>query len=272
MEGDTRFFRGLQLELAAPLSFLAHRGSIAVELFGELDRTPDIGATDLIGRRLGFDLLPARLQTIYQIPIMAGHGFRTSPYATVLSDVICPSSFPLIFRLNPVIHSVSDDLKGMVFRLNVRPILSNEGALRINFLYPENLPGRPFTVLINDEVIENPKEERVLNAGEHHLVVLSEDYRNHSSRFFIERARILDLTVELQDTTPILIFERPENARVYLNNVFIPDSRSPWPVAPGFHEIRFQVSDYTIIRPLFVQRGKTYRVALFVDIVIFESD
>lgn len=272
MDGDTRFFRGLQLELTSPPGFLSHRDSLAMVLYGELNTTPGMGVADLETRRLAYAILPARIRTIYQIPLRADHGLRTSPYATVLTGVMDISSFPLLFRIMPVSKGISDDLRGMVFNLTVRPILSNEGALRMSFLYPENLPGMPFTVLINDERIENPREERILTEGQHHLIVLSEDYRNVSSSFVVERARTLDLTVELQDTTPLLVFEHPEDARVYLNNVFLSNSRYPRPVDPGVHEVRFQMSDYTITRQVTVHRGRTYRVSLSVDINISESE
>ena len=272
LEGDARFFRGIQLELTAPQGFLAHRGSLAAALYGDLNRVPAIGVADLECRRLGFDPLPAKIQTIYQVPLKAEHGLRTSPYATVLTETLDPSSFPLLFRLMPVIKGISDDLENMVFNLSVKPILSDEGALKLSFRYPYNLPDKPLTVLIDDQVVENPKEERLLKEGEHHLVILSEDYRNQSSRFVVERAKILDLAVELLDPTPLLIFEYPENARVYLNNVFIPNTKTPTPVEPGVHEVRFQVSDYTITRPLTVLKGKTYRVALSVDVNISETE
>ena len=272
IEGDTRFFRGLQLELTAPQNYLSYRGSLAAVLYGELKKNPGIGVADLECRRMGYDPLPAKIQSIYQIPLKEGHGLRTSPYATVLSGVIELSSFPLLFRLMPVIKGIADEMERMVFYLNVKPILSNEGALRINFRYPENLPGRPLTVLVDDMVIENPAEERLLKEGEHHLVILSADYRNQSTRFVVERAKTLDLAVELFDTSPLLVFEHPENAKVYLNNVFIPNPRTPRPVEPGVHEVRFQVSDYTIIRPVTVQKGKTYRIALSVDVNISESE
>ena len=272
MDGDIRFFRGIQLELTSPPGFLAYRGTLAVVVYGELDHIPEPGVADLECRRLAYTILPSRIRSVYQIPLRADHGLRTSPYATVLTGVVDISAFPLLFRLMPVSKVVGSALENMVFNLNVRPILSNEGALRITFHYPENLPGRPLTVLINDEVINNPREERILREGEHHLVILSEDYRNQSSRFVVERATTLELLVALEDTTPLLIFEHPEATRVYLNNVFIPNSRYPQPVEPGVHEVRFQVSDYTIIRPVTVQRGRTYRIALSVDIVIFESE
>ena len=272
MDGDIRFFRGIQLELTSPSAFLSYRGTLAVMIYGELDSIPGLGVADLECRRLGYAILPTRVRNIYQIPLRADHGLRTSPYATVLTELVDISSFPLLFRIMPISKGGSGMLENMVFNLNVRPILSNEGALRITFRYPENLPGRPLTVLINDEVIENPREERILREGEYHLVILSEDYRNQSSRFVVERARTLELVVELEDPTPLLVFEHPEAARVYLNNVFLPNSRHPQPVEPGVHEVRFQVSDYTIIRPVTVQRGRTYRIALSVDIVIFESE
>jgi len=272
LEGDTRFFRGLQLELTAPQNYLPHRGSLAAELYGELSHVPLPGIADVDGRRLGFDPLPARIQTIYQIPLRADHGLRTSPYATVLSSLLRPSSFPLLFRLTPVIKGISDEMERMVFNLNVKPILGDEGALRIIFRYPENLPHRPLTVLIDDELIENPAEERLIKEGEHNLVIFSEDYRNHSSRFVIERAKILDLTVELLDPTPLLFFEYPERTQVYLDNVLISNPDTPRPVEPGFHEVRFQISDYTITRPLMIEKGKTYRVALSVDLRITESE
>ena len=272
MEGDIRFFRGIQLELSAPQNYLSHRGSLAVAVYGVLNKTPATGIVDLECLRLGFDPLPSRIQNTYQIPLKADHGLRTSPYATVLTGVVNPLAFPLLFRIMPVIKGISGEMENMVFNLNVKPILSDEGAVRINFRYPANLQGKPLTVLLNDTVIENPGEERLLKEGEHALVILSEDYRNQSARFIVERAKVLDLTVELQDPTPLLIFEHPENARVYLNNVQITNPKTPHPAEPGVHEVRFQVSDYTIIRPITVQRGKTYRVALSVDVNIQETD
>ena len=277
LEGDTRFFRGIQLELNSPQNFLAHRGSLAAALYGELNPAPNFGSSgagiaDFECRRLAFDPLPAKIQTIYQIPLKAEHGLRTTPYATVLTETLDASVFPLLFRIMPVIKGISDDLEKMVFSLNVKPIFSDEGALRINFRYPYNLPDRPLSLLIDDELITDLQMERLLKEGEHHLVILSEDYRNQSRRFVVERAKVLELAVELQDPTPLLVFECPENAKVYLDNVYIPNPGFPSPVDPGFHEVRFQVSDYTITRPVMIQKGKTYRVALSVDVNISESE
>ena len=271
IEGDTRFLRGIEIELKAPQSFLPYHDSLAIAIYDELSRIPEPGVMTLECRRIGYDQLPAKIQTVYQIPLREGHGLRDSPYATVLTDVRSPSSFPILIRLMAV-KAIPNEVEKMDFTLNVKPILSDEGAFRIVFRYPEGLRNRPLTVYINDEAIRNPEEERLLKEGEYRLTIQSDDYRNQSHRFVIERGKNLDFTIELQDPRPRIIFEFPENARVYLDNVLLSNPRNTIPVEPGSHEVRFQISDYTIIRTLTVQRGKTYRIALSLGVEITEDN
>jgi hypothetical protein len=269
---DTRFLRGIELELTAPQSWLAYRGSLAMLVYDELDHQPSRGINDLEARRVSFDPLPNKVKTIYQLPIRATHGLRTSPYAAVLPGIVLPSSFPILVRLTAIIKGINEELENMIFTLTAKPIFSDEGAVKINYRYPQQLRGRPFTVLIDDVVIENSAEERLLREGEHHLVVLSEDYRNESRRFMVERGKTIDLVIDLQDPTPLIIFESPENARIFLNNNPVSRENGPIPVEPGTHEARFQIGDYTITKIINVQRGKTYKVAVSVGIDIDESD
>jgi hypothetical protein len=239
-------------------------------IYDDLSRIPELGIATLECRQLVQEPLPARLQTTYQIPLREGHGLRTSPYTTVLTDVLSPSSFPILFRLMPI-KVIPNELERMDFTLNVKPILSDEGALRINLSYPEGFRDRPLTVLIDDEVIKNPGEERLLKEGEYRLTIQSDAYRNQSSRFVVERAKTTELRIELQDSRPRIIFEYPENARVYLDNILLPNPRNPMAVEPGTYEVRIQISDYIIIRTLTVQRGRTYRIALSLGVEITED-
>jgi hypothetical protein len=243
-----------------------------MHIHADLNPPPSQGAVDFEGRRIAFEPLPAKLQTVYQLPLRSSHGLRSTPYVTVPAGVTLPASFPILFRLTPIVKGLSEELETMVFQLTVRPIISDEGLVRLLPRYPEQLRGKPFTVLIDDVLIENVTGEQVLREGEHHLVVLSNDYRNESRRFVVERAKTLDLTIELQDPTPLIIFEGPENARIFLDNAPVGRDHDPIPVEPGQHEARFQVGDYTITRTLMIQRGKTYRVALAVDIEVLENE
>ena len=67
-------------------------------------------------------------------------------------------------------------------------------------------------------------------------------------------------------------FEAPENARIFLDNAPVLRERESVPVEPGVHEAKFQIGDYTVIKTLTIERGKTYRVAMAVDINVLESE
>jgi hypothetical protein len=272
LDQETRFFKGIELEFTVPQSYLFYRGSLALVIYGELNRIPELGVADLQARQLSFEPIPNKILTVYQIPLRERHGLRTTPYVSVPVGVIPPSSFPLLFRVMPVIKGLNEDIEKMIFTLLVKPIVSDEGGVKIIPRFPENLRDRPFTVLIDDMELENPSELRLLKEGEHHLVILSQDYRNENRLFMIERGKILDISIDLQDSTPHIFFEAPENARIYFDNTLISPGTGPIPAEPGSHEVKFQLSDYTLIKNLMVQKGKTYRVAMSMDVQISEHD
>jgi hypothetical protein len=269
---DTRFFRAVEVEFTAPQSYLPYRGSLAIAVYTDLNTAPDTSIADIEARQIFFEPVPNKILSIYQIPLKMDHGLKTSPYVTVLPGTVFPPSFPVLFRVLPVIKGVSEEIEAMRFSLQVKPVLSNEGAVRLIPRYPENLRDRPFTILIDDLVIENPGEERMLKEGEHHLVVLSNDYRNENRVFIVERGKTLELTIALQDPTPLVIFEAPENVRIFLDNQFVVSPEKSMPVAPGVHEVKFQLSDYSVVKSLTVQKGKTYRVSMAMDVQVSESE
>jgi len=129
----------------------------------------------------------------------------------------------------------------------------------------------PFTVLIDDVVVPDFSRERILKTGEHYLSIISEDFRTENRTFVIEKARTLDMTVDLRDTTPVLQFEAPENTRVYLDDVLLATTRQAVMVEPGQHTVRFQVGDYSVTKQLTIEKGKTYTIALTVDVLIKED-
>jgi len=270
--GETRFLRGIEIEITAPQAWLLHRGSLVMAAYNNLSVRTASGVVDIDGTQIAFEPLPSRLQIVYQIPLRQSHGLRTTPYITVPAGITASATFPVLFRFMPVIKGITTELETMTFNLTIRPILSDEGAVRLIPRYPAQLRGRPFTVLIDDVLIDNISETQFLREGEHHLVILSDDYRNESRRFVVERAKIIDLIIELHDPAPLIFFEGPQNALVFLDNVPILQTREPVTVEPGTHEVKFQIGDYTVIRTLNVQRGKTYRVALEVDLTILEQD
>ncbi|MDR3146500.1 MAG: hypothetical protein LBU21_09495 [Treponema sp.] len=276
---DWRFFRAVELECTAPQEWLSYQGNapgnLAVSMYAdltglELPLDPAVPVLDIGGRPFFYEALPGKLRSVYQIPLREGHNLETSPYALVLPGHVSPDSFPILIRLSPAIQGIGE-LEKMDFQISARPILGEEGALRVRFRYPEHLPDRPFTVLIDDQELEAPVDT-LLREGEHRLLVLSDDYRNENRLFRVERGRVLDLDIALQDPAPLLFFEAPEQALIVLDGQVVEGLRGPIPVEPGIHEVCFELSDYRIIRNIQVQRGKTYHIAITVDVDVTESD
>jgi hypothetical protein len=78
--------------------------------------------------------------------------------------------------------------------------------------------------------------------------------------------------VGLQDPTPYVSIEAPGNTQLFFDGVLLADHKTPFPTEPGIHEIRFQVGDYSVVKPFTVRKGKQYRLALNIDVTITEND
>ncbi len=272
LDGDKRFIRGVELDLRVPQQYLKYKGSIAASLYASLKRVPPAGVADLSAERIGFVPLPNKLQSVFHIPIRKDHGIKASPYAAVPTGVVPPADFPLLFKLMPVIKGLPEEIESMGFQLYARPILTDEGALKIDFQYPEKLKDKPFTLLVDDEVVPNPSAEILLGRGEHTLSVISEHYRNEIRRFDIEQAKVLKMAIGLQDPTPIVVVEAPENAQVFFDDQELATPRQPFAADPGEHSVRFVVGDYSLTKRISVNRGRNYRVVLAIDVTVDESE
>jgi hypothetical protein len=264
IEGDTRFLRGVEVEITVPQSALS-RNPLTLTFYHnakETGRTED----EWEASPAYTESLAGKIAPVYQIPLKLDSGLRRTPYVTVLPD---ETAFPLLLRITSA-KTPPDEMTP--FHLSVKPITSDEGTMKLTLSYPQLLLNRPVSVLIDDEVVENIANAQILREGEHQLLVISADYRTESRRFFVDRGKTTEISITLKDTTPLLLFEAPERALVFINNRRIVTTDAPYPIAPGIYDIKIQVSDYTIIKTVQIQRGKTYRIAFTMDMSISETD
>lgn len=268
---DSAFLRGIEIDVKVPQIYLKYRSSMGMALYNGIKELPKPGVVDFQLNRLAFEIIPAKLQAVYQIPLRQGHGLKTSPYVTVPTGIIQPQAFPLVIRLLPLIKGLSEEIETTEFGLSIRPIVADEGALKLRIRPPESLKNKPFTVLIDNVVVPDFSKEQILKTGEHHLSIISEDFRSESRTFIIEQARMLDLAIDLRDTTPVVQFEAPENTKIYFDDVPVTTTRQPINIDPGMHTVRFQVGDYSVVKQLLIEKGKTYIIALTVDVSVKEE-
>jgi hypothetical protein len=268
---DTRFVSGLEFELTAPPAWLSFPESIALGIYSNLNNVPDNGFADIECTPLLFEPAPSKIHSVYQLPIRERHNLRGTPYASIINTLVLPENLPLLFRLMPIAKGWNDEIAAFRFQLKVKPVFSDEGTLIINIHRPEIRPNGAYIVMIDEHVVENPAAERFIKEGEHNLTVTSSDYRSENRRLIIERGRTYNISITLRDLTPLIVFEAPEQARLFLDGVLVKRTAAPLAIEPGPHEIRALISDYTIIKNVMIENGKTYRAVFSVDMLIYED-
>ena len=269
---DSPFVQGMEIEIQSPPVVIAAPGGFAYELWRRIDPSPDKKRFAYRGERIIMQPLPARAGFAIQIPVRPDHSIKPSPYATLIPAIVEQKDFPFLFKLVPISKGVSADVESAKFQVRIRPLLSDEGALSLKLRYPEGSSERfPLTVTVDERKVD-PSTPLLLKTGPHRLGVSSEAYRDESRSFAVEQGKTLDLVVELQDTTPILVVEAPDSAIVTLDGVRIDHAAHPtMTVEPGDHGASCRIGDYTLTRKFTAFRGKTYKLVLEIDLQVQEG-
>ena len=107
----------------------------------------------------------------------------------------------------------------------------------------------------------------------HTLNIQSEFYRNETRSVYIEQAKDTQIEIKLQSLDPMLKITAPANTKIFIDDTNIPHSETKEniPISEGEHKLRFQIGDYDILRPLTIEKGKTYNINLTVDLQITEE-
>lgn len=274
---DSPFIQGFEIELKAPPSVQSSLGFLAYEVWRRVEPAPDKNRFAYSGERLITQPLKARAGLAIQVPTRKDHSLKSGPYSTLLPIVLEAKDFPFVFKLYAPSKVVTSDLEAAQFQVRVRPLLTDEGALRLQLRYPEGLDKGQVSLSVDDKRLPegrylDGKEALVLRAGSHYLHVASELFRDESRTFTIEQGKTLDLSIELQGTMPIVAIEAPDSAQVSLDGVKLNHVAKPsFAVEPGDHVLSCRIGDYLVTRKFTAFRGKTYRIVLSIDLQVQES-
>ncbi len=272
LQKDSPFVQGIEIEIKSPQTVIAAPGGFAYELWRRIDPSPDKKRFAYKGERIIMQPLPARAGYAIQIPVRADHSLRPTPYATLIPAIVEQKDFPFLFRLVPISKGASAEVESAKFQVRVRPLLTDEGALSLRLRYPEGGAERyPVSVTVDDRKVD-AASPLLLKAGQHRLGVSSEAYRDESRSFAVEQGKTIELVVELQDTTPVLVVEAPDSAVVTLDGVRVDHVSKPsMTVEPGDHTAACRIGDYSLTRKFTAYRGKTYRLVLEIDLQVQEG-
>ena len=274
---DNSFIQGFEIEIKLPQAAIAMPGALAWELWRRVDPTPDKARYGYDAERLITQPLPARASLVIQVPMRKDHSLKSGPYATVIPTIGETGDFPFLFKLYPIAKGLPPELENAQFQVRVRPILTDEGAIRLSLRYPEGGDRTGVVVSVDDRRLPDGhyvdgREALVLKAGTHYLRVSSDQYRDESRTFTIEPGRTLELSVDLQDTSPLVVIEAPDSAQITLDGRKVSgDGKTALTVEIGDHIVTCRIGDYVVTRKFAAYRGKTYRIVLSVDLQVQES-
>jgi len=266
----TMFIRGVEIEIKIPQDIISYQNGMAFGLYRQIQPSPSPANIDYQAEQITMQALPSKMSFVLQIPINRRGTLKSGPYSTVLQYVHDATKGPILFRLLPIMKGLPDNIDNLKFIVKIKPILTDEGGMLLKIAYPDD-PAKPVSVRVDENLVASPEEVCMLSPGNHHLSIVSDDYRNEVRVFTVESARITELSVHMQDTTPHLQLVAPENARITVDSKPVENIRDPFVIESGDHTILFKIGDYELSKQIVVEKGKDYTVSMIIDLTVTEN-
>ncbi len=266
---DPTFIQGVEFELRIPKAFQGAESSIAWSLFSGIAPTPTAGRFDYEARLISTQPLPQRVSMSLILPIIASHGIKGGPFASLIPAVARSDDFPLLFKLSPIGKGLLPAMESAEFKLTVRPVLRDEGGIRVSVSTGDGAEAQGVSVFIDDRLAENPGKLILAKKGPRVVRVSAEGYREEIVTVPVEAGAVSPLTVTLMPNAPFIAFQAPAGTYVTIDGKVVePGELSGLSVEPGEHTLFFRIGDYSMTRKFMALRGKVYNVVLSVELDI----
>ncbi len=273
LSSGSPFLQGVEIDLRIPKALQSAQGAFAWSLYKSVTPVPSVDKYAYDGERLILQALPPRAGIVFQVPVSPRHSLRSGPYATVLPMLLGSGEFPVLFKLSALSKGLSPEQEQARYQVKIRPLFTDEGALRISILPPEGAePGFSPAVYVDERKLESWQELIFLKKGMHTLQVTGEGVRDESRAVAVESGKVFSLEIKLQGTKPVVVFEAPANALILLDDQPVEHAGGARiQIEPGERTVVCKIGDYTITRRFTAVRGKTYHIVFSVDVQIQEN-
>ncbi len=270
-----KFIEAIEMEISLLSSVAEHGPAIAYTFYSGVSPEPRIDEIDYSAVKENLDTFSYKQNYHFTIPVADTYKTSIDPYTKNISLPFEDELDSIFMRLHIIMKGVPDGLYDSSVKITLKPIFNKNGLLDLKVLYPEksiqDFDTYPYIVFIDEEQIDFTQEPILLESGNHHLAITSEQFRSYVQTFDISRTSTTGITVQLQDIAPLLQITVPKETILYLDDSEYVDFTDPIEVVPGFHTLRFIVGDYEILRTIEVQNGRTYNVSLDFDVTISEE-
>ncbi len=270
---NSRFLNGVEIRVDIPPQARRYRDLLALFVYKSVAPQPSAASSAYEATPEGFAVLSAATRAFVDIPIVAD-SIEPSADATVLQAPVRVDEFPLLLSVAPLTKALPGSATSIRFTVSATPIFQDRGLLRLTIEAGGKPPSMPFSLSIDDQPTPYPLEDGglVLSSGIHHLRVDSDSYREEFQTFGIDQGGTTSIDIALVRPVSRLIFEAPRGTEVELDGTgigLVP--LLPVDVSEGEHTIVFRVGNYTLTKNVIVQRGKSYKISLFLDILVEEN-
>lgn len=269
LPADPMFIKGVEFELRLPAAARGSESSILWSIYSSVSPAPSIDEVEYRAEPVASQPLPSRVSIILKAPIVERSDLRSDSFATVVPAVLSPARFPLMFKLSPIGKGYAPNVERAEFKLTVRPIIGDEGGIRISAVYPEGGEKSPLSVYLDDRRIDDPSGVIVARKGLRLLRVSATGYREEVLSLDVSAGRISPVTVSLVPDVPRVSFQAPAGSVIVLDGQLVgADQLAGMAVEVGEHVVVCRIGDYAMTRKFMAVRGKVYRVVLSVDLEI----
>lgn len=269
---DKTFIEGIEIKMDIPEAIAYWQDCVACSVYNKISPSPSENQIDYSGSCQFVSTLPGRLSWVLQVPLKKENSLKQNQYTTLMDSVVDFEQSTIFLRLQPVMKGVPEEAMESKIKLTVKPILSDQGELKLTLTTADGKKPENATIYVDDKVVTLSKTGEIfLDKGVHDLSVTSSSYRNEVRTLRIDRAKTTELLIELKSIEPSIFVSAPEGTKTFIDDkVFTAFGKETF-LQEGEHKIRFTVGDYEIVRTINAIKGKTYRVNCSVDLTITEE-
>lgn len=271
LPAETQFTRALEVEVQIPRELIPYRSNFAVFVYQNFAAgKAGSGGT---GERIALEVLPPSGKFYLQIPLIPKAGLKAGLDTAVVKITQTPEkSFPLALTILPIDKGLPSEIQKAQFTIRSKVLSHNLGGLNIVTPGLTSDQRKKLQISVNGAA-QTSEKLIVLEPGLVSIELSLAGYKKVALNSSINRGKVTDLTVPLEEENPQVLFEVPEGTQVFLDGKKILwKPLVPLPVEKGIHQIQFILGGYQVTDNFEVRKGGTLKVALALRVETSEEN
>ena len=120
--------------------------------------------------------------------------------------------------------------------------------------------------------VEMGKSGLLADTGTHNISIVSDSYRNELRTITVEQAKNTEVEILFRDIKPVIRLAAPEKTKIVFDETEYTAPVDPFTTTQGDHTVKFLIGDYEIVRTITVSDGRSYNIAVNIDVLINEVE